>query len=57
MKEMPLIKTVYVFRIIRIKYYRKKKRGKIHGKIWSCTPQKKIIHFEVRCRWLSTFLL
>ena len=28
MKEMPLIKTVYVFRIIRIKYYRKKKRGK-----------------------------
>lgn len=28
MKEMPLIKTVCVFRIIRIKYYRKKKRGK-----------------------------
>ena len=55
MKEMPLIKTVCVSRIIRIKYYRKKKRGKIHGKVWSCT--KKIIHFEVRCRRLSTFLL
>ena len=42
MKEMPLIKTVCVSRIIRIKYYRKKK-GEKYMERYGVAPKKSFI--------------